>query len=220
MIEPSHTELISSPQLSAASRLRGLRLQLGLSRKKFQQATGISSNTLQAWELGKNHVTEKGALKLSLALEQMGVVCSVDWLLHGTGIPPRSPHTSQTQQSFDEDARILKEVAYFEANNDASIVIIVMDDSMAPFYKAGDYVAGYQCSADKADLLLGENCIVTLYSGSILIRRLNKDINGCYNLYSLNPDTQAENAYVMDCKIQRIAQIVWHRTFDLGSIES
>ncbi len=220
MFDSINTECISSPEQSPASRLKGLRLQLGLSRKKFQEATGLSSNTLQAWELGKNHITEKGAVKLSLALDQMGIVCSVEWLLTGRGIPPRTQHSSQTQDSFDEEAKILKEVAFFEANNESSIVLIVTDDSMLPFYSEGDYVAGCQYPADQADMFIGKNCIVTLYSGNILVRRLNKDVNGCYNLHSLNPDTQAENSYLKDCKIQRIAQIVWHRTVDKSSVES
>ncbi|MBM7073003.1 helix-turn-helix transcriptional regulator [Shewanella sp. 202IG2-18] len=213
MIDIVSKELVASPVQAIPSRVKGIRMQLGLSRKKFEQATGISSNTLQAWELGKNHLTEKAASKLCLALEKIGVNCTVDWLLHGNGIPPRAFQTSE--QSFDEDVRILKEVAFFEANNPSSIVIIVMDDAMMPFYKIGDYVAGCQKSSEYTDLLVGTNCIVTLYSGKMLLRHLSKDVHGCYNLYSLNPDTQVENACVLDCKIQRIAQVVWHRTNEL-----
>ncbi len=209
MFDSISTEFISAPNQSVPARIKGIRMQLCLSRKKFEEITGISANTLQSWEAGKNHLTEKGALKLSQALEVVGLTCTVEWLLNGDGIPPRVQ--SSATDCWQEDEKLLKEVMYFETNNPSPIVSIVMDDSMSPIYELGDYVAGSLRDGCEAEKLIGCNCIVTIDSGLTMIRKLNKGTNDQLNLYSINLDTNAENAFVLDCKIQRIAQVIWHR---------
>ena len=210
MLDSAPTYSATSSFNSVAARIKSVRMQLGLSRKGFEKQTGISANTLQSWESGKNQLTNKGANKLFLALKKLGLNCSVEWLLYGEGLTPRI--NASEAESWQEDERILKEVMFFESNNPSSIVYLVRDDSMQPYYELGDYVAGSVRSSSQAEKLIGSNCIVTLDSGITLLRRLSQDNQERFNLYSTNLETKVENAFVMDCHIQRIAQVIWHRS--------
>ena len=147
-----------------------------------------------------------------MPLKKLSINCTTNWLLSGDGLAPR--YQQPETECFALDARILKEVFYFEQNNPSPMVSIVSDDSMEPFYALGDYVGGCQLLPDKAELLIGKDCIVTLETGQVVIRRVQQGKEGRLNLYSLNYETQAENAFISDCKIQRIAQVIWHRRID------
>ncbi|MGB0895520.1 MAG: LexA family transcriptional regulator [Parashewanella sp.] len=216
MIKESIPELPNDAYQTPSSRVKNLRMMLGLSRKKFEEVTGISAATLQAWETDKTPLSTKGANKLVAAFETLNINSTADWLLLGEGFPPR--YHQPESECFELDARILKEVFYFEQNNPSPIVSIVCDDSMAPFYELGDYVGGCQLLPNKAEKLIGKDCIVTLETGQVVIRRVQQGKEGRLNLYSLNYETRAENAFISDCKIQRIAQVIWHRRTDAVSI--
>ncbi len=205
-------ETFQSPSL----RVKNVRLLLGLSRKKFEEVSGISAATLLTWETGKHPLSAKGAKKLVDALDKLNITCTADWLMSGKGLSPRFQQPST--ECFELDARILKEVFYFEQNNPLPIVSILSDDSMEPFYQIGDYVGGCQLLPSKAQQLIGRDCIVTLETGQVVIRRVQQGKEGRLNLYSLNYETQAENAFISDCKIQRIAQVIWHRRTDVVTI--
>ena len=216
MINETIPDLPIDTLQSAASRVRNVRMLLGLSRKKFSETTGLSAATLQSWETGKHPLSNKGAKKLVEALDQLNISCTADWLLNGEGLSPRF-HQADTQY-WDLDARILKEVMYFEQQNPSPIVSIVCDDSMEPFYQIGDYVAGCQLLPKHAEKLIGRDCIVTLQTGQVVIRRVQQGKDGLLNLFSLNLETQAENAFISNCKIQRIAQVIWHRRTDVVTL--
>ncbi|MCL1077108.1 helix-turn-helix domain-containing protein [Parashewanella spongiae] len=216
MIKETIPELPNDAYQTPPSRVKGLRMMLGLSRKNFEQASGVSAATLTAWETGKHPLSVKGAKKLVDAFEKLNINCTTNWLLSGEGLAPRY-HQPETE-CFELDARILKEVFYFEQNNPLPIVSIVSDDSMEPFYQIGDYVGGCQLLSNKAQQLIGRDCIVTLETGQVVIRRVQQGKEGRLNLYSLNYETQAENAFISDCKIQRIAQVIWHRRADIVTI--
>ncbi|MBE8168151.1 MAG: LexA family transcriptional regulator [Shewanella sp.] len=216
MINATLPEMPSDTFQSPSLRVKNVRLLLGLSRKKFEEVSGISAATLLTWETGKHPLSAKGAKKLVDALDKLNITCTADWLMSGKGLSPRFQQPST--ECWKLDTRILKEVMFFEQNNPSPIVSIVCDDSMHPFYQLGDYVAGCQLRPDKADQLIGRDCIVTLETGQVVIRRVQQGKEGRLNLYSLNLETQAENTFISDCRIQRIAQVVWHRRFDAVSV--
>ena len=216
MISETIPELPNDAYQTSSSRVKSIRMMLGLSRKSFEDVSGISAATLTAWETNKHPLSVKGAKKLVDALEKLNINCTADWLLSGEGLAPR--YRQPETECFELDARILKEVFYFEQNNPLPIVSIISDDSMAPFYQLGDYVGGCQLLPNKAEQLIGRDCIVTLETGRVVIRRVQQGKEGRLNLYSLNYETQAENAFISDCKIQRIAQVIWHRRTDVVTL--
>ena len=73
---------------SSGERLRRARILAGIStRREFEEKHQISANTLQGWEQGKNPLSQKGARRVINALKEEGLICTVEWLINGTGMP-------------------------------------------------------------------------------------------------------------------------------------
>src|SRR3990167_671549 len=82
--------LIEKNLTNSGDRLRRARILAGIAtRREFEIKYQISANTLQGWEQGKNPLSKKGAKRIIEALKTEGVICSLEWLMNGTGVPPR-----------------------------------------------------------------------------------------------------------------------------------
>ena len=83
---------IEKTLITPGERLRRARVLAGLAtRREFEAKYRISANTLQGWEQGKNPLSEKGAKRVVEAFTHEGLMCTLEWLLHGTGMPPLFP---------------------------------------------------------------------------------------------------------------------------------
>lgn len=203
------------------ARIKSARMQLGYSRKKFAEKYDFSSATLQAWEDGKYTIPLKGMLKYINALEDAGLMSSVDWFIHGVGVSPRlreklSEHSTARQtigiQSSSANQSINDDLSFFEQSNQSSILVSITDDTMFPFFKQGDFVGGYFVSRDIVNQCIGSFCIVILATGDILVRKLKHGTKpGYFTLVSTNLDSEVETAFLTNCDIQKIAPITWHR---------
>src|SRR3989344_9374349 len=82
--------LIEKNLAHSGDRLRRARILAGIAtRREFEKKYQISANTLQGWEQGKNPLSKKGAKRVIEALKAEGLMCSLEWLMHGSGVPPR-----------------------------------------------------------------------------------------------------------------------------------
>ncbi len=87
--QDSKIEGLSSPK-ARGKRLKFVRKLAGLSRKQLEKKYGISANTVQSWEVAKKGgLTERGAHRILAVIQKEGINCSIEWLLYGTGAPPR-----------------------------------------------------------------------------------------------------------------------------------
>src|SRR5690606_1826698 len=92
------------------------------------------------------------------------------------------------------------------------LIIMISDDTMEPVFSIGDYVGGNLMAGTYASHYIGSFCIVKLDTGEVVIRKLKSGSqNNLFNLISINLDSNLENAFLLDCKIDKVAQIVWHR---------
>lgn len=222
-------DLKSSPQ-SRGKRLKSLRMLADLSRKALEKQYQISASTIQSWEDGKaGGLTEKGALRVTVALRNEGVQCSTEWLLYGAGIGPQltdkehswlgeSPaeyaHAIAEGRGIDE-AAIMQELLIFRIHNPNAIDMMVIDDAMAPHYNIGDYVGGKRRVQQEIDSLINEDCIIETDTGEIMLRRLKKGAKeGTYSLYSINPYSSLPYPTLYDIKIISAAPAIWHRRKD------
>lgn len=197
-------------------------MQLGYSRRAFEEKFGISAATLQAWEDGKYETPVKGIARYIEALYRAGLATTQDWFMDGTGIPPRLigsvaknieySQSVKKNEDLSEDEIILREVTFFEQINNNPMIIMVSDDTMEPVFSVGDYVGGNLVSGQYASKYIGTLCIVKLDTGEIYARKLKfGSRNDLYNLVSINLDTNLSHAFLLDCRIISLAQIVWHR---------
>ncbi|MDP1604284.1 MAG: helix-turn-helix domain-containing protein [Legionella sp.] len=193
------------------ARIKSARMQLGYSRKKFAEKYHFSSATLQAWEDGKYTVPLKGILKYIHALDEAGLVSSVDWFIHGVGVSPR-PKVLIKQVAPIVQPLNIEENSFFEQSNQNSILVSITDDTMIPFFKPGDFVGGYFIPIDRVDEYIGSYCIVIIATGEILVRKLKYGSKaGFFTLVSTNLDSVVDTAFLTNCDIQKIAPVTWHR---------
>ena len=100
-------------KFSPAKRLYHLRHTVCHNRLIFCERHAISPHTLSTWEKGKKPVTEKGANKLIEAFAKEGILCSVEWLLHGVGLSPT------TLEDFTSSIKI-EEISIIEKHKNAN----------------------------------------------------------------------------------------------------
>ncbi|MCX7125802.1 MAG: helix-turn-helix transcriptional regulator [Gammaproteobacteria bacterium] len=211
----------------AGERLRRARILAGIStRREFEKKYQVSANTLQGWEQGKNPLSKKGAKRILEALKNEGLICSLEWLIHGNGVPPRAfemTHGDAPSKNdldaflgsmhLQEEQAIYQELQAFKINNANSIIITISDDAMEPQFRAGDYVGGVRLTrAEDIQLYSGQPCIVELADHTILPRYMHADIeSGTYTLSCTNFQSKAAPLNVFNAKIISAAPILWHR---------
>ncbi|MBA2649746.1 MAG: helix-turn-helix transcriptional regulator [Legionella sp.] len=207
------------PKISAGRRIKMARTLAGLSRKDLEEKYGISMHTLQSWELGRNPLTDKAASKLIEIFHNIGVSCSLQWLMEGSGKSPALVESEFTPYPLldkdiapllDKEITIQKEIDFFRTNNPNASVIMVTDDSMEPRYAPGDFVGGTQyLIPQKINECIGHDCIVETNEGTFF-RRLMRRKNG-YTLVCLNPQTETEEPVIFTKHILAATPIIWHR---------
>lgn len=211
---------------TSGERLRRARILAGLTtRREFEKKYNISANTLQGWEQGKNPLSEKGARRVVEAFKWEGLLCSVEWLMHGTGMPPRPYDMLNAglkepmkrddviaEQNIREEEVIYKETQVFKEQNVNSIILSVADDAMMPYYHVGDHIGGVQVFDTEIKKFVGNFCIIELENNLIVPRLLQQGSReGLFNVCCTNPTTNASPLNFYDVKVISAAPILWHR---------
>lgn len=219
--------LIEKTLPHAGDRLRRARILAGIStRREFEMKYQISANTLQGWEQGKNPLSKKGAKRIVAALKCEGLICSIEWLTDGVGVPPRSFEMSQEkmisemnledvlkQVNFQEEQAIYQELQTFKSHNANPIIITVADDTMEPQFHLGDYVGGMRFTKpEDIQSQLGQVCIVELIDHTILPRYIHIGTEpGAYTLSCTNFQSKHGPLNIFNTRIISAAPILWHR---------
>lgn len=219
--------LIEKNLMHSGDRLKRARILAGITtRREFEKKYDVSANTLQGWEQGKNPLSKKGAKRIIEALKTEGVICSLEWLLNGTGVPPRPfeiSHHDITKENdlenflnrlnLQEEQAIYQELQTFKSHNPNPIIITISDDAMAPQFCSGDYIGGIRLNkAEDIAAHLGEPCIVELADHTILPRYIHADNeSGTYTLSSTNFQSKAAPLNIFNTRIISAAPILWYR---------
>ncbi len=215
--------MTTTTEPSPKERIKHTRAVLGITRKEFGERSGISANTLRAWENGVNPISPKVAKKLAQGFSHCGLQCQPEWILSGVGISPREfnratkyTHMNETiavpDMEWDDALSIIKEIQFFEFQHTNAIVVAISNDSMEPLYSLGEYVAGIAVTDVEIDNLVGQNCIIEDESGCVHVRKLQKGMMAkTYTCYALNPKTTAQEPVLFNIKVNSAAKIIWHR---------
>ena len=211
---------------TSGERVRRARYLAGImTRKELKLRHDISENTLRSWEKNHNKLNERSAIKLVRAFKKEGLLCTIEWLLHGTGVPPQT--FTASYQSLSNDQRVKQNISeldlkealaiesekqHFLKNSSNAIVISVADDALEPYFLQGDYVGGYRINGDDMAKFIDTICIVELKDESILPRYLQAGVApDCYTLVNLNPRGLARPLVIDNVELVSIAPIVWSR---------
>jgi DNA-binding transcriptional regulator YiaG len=216
------THSSSEEQIARAKRVLNLRQMTHLSRQKFEKRFGVATSTLQHWEdPKKNGLTIKGAKRLIGLVQQTGIFCTVEWLMHGIGPGPQALPTTSTPQDkpkthkvneIPEPEFIAGELALFSQHYPEVISTVVNDDCMEPRFIRGEYVAGVRRYRKAIDELIGLDCILVTKEGELLVRRLKSmDAPGLYTLSNLNMNTTVLRPVLYQVELVSAAPIIWAR---------
>jgi len=190
-----------------SKRLRMLRILTGFNRKEFCQRHGINENTLTSLELGRLKASENKIKELINAYLMEGINFAEEWVLTGKGEIPKKVFSRKDSISFQETSGIIGEADIFKGRNKDSIIQIIQDDSMLPFYEKGDYVGGILFVETHS--LLNQKCLIEVKKDIFIPRILHK-VDNFYLLCSSNEKAKGE-PFIIKKEIGRIAKIVWHR---------
>lgn len=204
---------------SIGNRVKSARMLSGYTRQAFATVSEISMSTLRIWEepsKTRSGLSLKGANRLVKALNSIGIFCTSQWLLNGTGPgpniigSPREKIFEKQSVSWGEDESILKDIAAFKLNNTDPIVAIIQDGSMLPKFSYSDYVGGSKLYGEDIAQLIGRDCIIGLEDKTIVRRIVSLSESG-YTLSALNQDSLLKDTIIVEAKPFYAAEIVWHR---------
>lgn len=216
------------PTQSNAALERGKRLEMiismtGLKIIDFANHSETGVSTLRNWINGRaSGLSEKGARKVINFVMQKGINCNLSWLMNGVGPLPRFDQTLRSEIR-DSEAYLSAETGYkklseeyklFLNNHPNSITTVLEDDSMEPFYKAGENLGGILLDEDKFQEAIGKDCIVVTEQDGVLVRRVAKgEEKGLYTLFCLNPGTSIFPPVITGVRLKGIALIsrIWRR---------
>lgn len=189
-------------------RLKAIRGFLRLSREAFAVRHGIPAATLKTWELSQVGISNAHMNKLLNALAKEKIPCSAEWLLEGIGSSPFSTQEDNNEQSASSGIHAEREC--FLKNNAQSLVQMVPDNAMSPYFHKGDYVGGIKTDINKLD---GKNAFIVYVKGKPepLIRFLKRDKSDKAILIHVNFDELGYD-FIIHPEIQEAYQIIWHRT--------
>lgn len=219
-----------SSKESRARRLESLRGLTRLSRGDFAKRCGVKPGSFQNWEGPRfGGLTEKAAKKIIRGAKTLGIYCTLEWLMHGIGLGPQIDERlylgsaslaveqpKQTYVSSDEESRrISEELLLFRQHYIDAVDFVVNDDGMEPRYKNGEYVAGQWCFHQEIESVVGQDCIVKLLDGEILLRNVKKGSSADrYTLICTNPNTLVEKPILYDVELIAAAPAIFIRRRD------
>ncbi|MCR5225308.1 MAG: helix-turn-helix domain-containing protein [Alphaproteobacteria bacterium] len=222
----TQTDIVHTVAQLKGRRLRMVRALTGFSRQEIYGRIGIATSTIDTWESGRVELTRKSAERVCEAFRKVGVYCSPDWLLTGTGNPPRmmdeversiyseEKDNQLSQQELknagkehnkfppflDELAR--RELSFFMNLHKGALFHFMKEDFMNARFRKGDCVAGI---TEKLSELEGKLIIAVLEDGKTVPCRLIKNIDD-ESTVSFGVHKPTKNI-----QIKKAAEIVWHR---------
>lgn len=178
---------LSTP-IAIGQRIRFIRTNLlDLSRPEFGDKTGIAAPTLKIWELGHGGgPSQTYLLKLVEALEQLGLFCSLPWLMYGIG--PKATMNKESIAFTAEDQLIAEEIALFREHTPFQTMdLLVSDMGLYPLVMPSSYVAGIVVQDPQK--ALNQPCIILTESGMLVTRVLKPGIDqGQFSLVCYSKD--------------------------------
>ena len=141
---------------SRGARAKKLRNMANLTRKEMAEEGSININSLKNWEVGlAGGLSEKGALKIIRRVSQFGILCSLEWLMHGVGPTPTIASPASLPVKEEADRHLETEIKFLESSKNNFIHKISEDTQQTPF-KTGDLVAGTYADPSKIEVFLDE----------------------------------------------------------------
>lgn len=218
----------TSSKENRAKRLRILRKMSGLTRSDFTRKYNISASNFQNWE-GPRYggLTESAAIKFLECVRTEIISSSLEWLMYGSGAAPTilpnafevdsTPNrTTNNPSNLELPESIQNELNHFCNNNNNTLECILQDDSMQPYFRSDEVVAGVSYRGYHLASTIGKDCIILLTDGRKLLRHViaHQDSNR-YNLIAHNLKSKAADLVCYQTEIVEAAPVLWRRLLSI-----
>lgn len=176
--------------ITRGKRLRFIRDMTGMKIRPFSEQCGVGYTTISYWENGSNILSERGAQKIVRAMKDVGINCTMLWLLTGKGEPPTVENTTKlpkfnynlvsppsiqpVQEGLPhwKTSPLQEEIVVFKKQDVDALVQGIVDESMSPVYQPGDWVGGFHLDKKQLELANGKHCIVKFQTGEQIVRKV------------------------------------------------
>ncbi len=185
-----------------AARLTKLRNMANLTRESICDGDNIKFHTYKAWELSRQGgLTEKGAKKVVERVAKESVLCTVEWLMHGSSPQPLVVMANDYQGI--DDLCIASELTVFSAYNNQNILYSTLTDDVPPLFQIGDVAAGVKIEGDLS-ALVGNICLLEDNTHQVFIGKLIRTLeHNTFLINTLNTDTTIERTLLSAARIIR-----------------
>ena len=193
--------------MTTGDRLIYLRKMIKSSRREIEKLTNgkVKMSALSQIESSRNTLTIENALSILCGLKSKGIVCTLDWLYTGEGMPPKKI------DAMNNPFNMLEEANFFVEKNPECSVSIINDNCLSPDVSVGDYM-GFQRidrSLIKNKKSLGMMYRIILTNGSTIISRIV--YNKMKNIYIIYKNNIDDIELYSDEEINSIEQVLWIR---------
>ena len=204
-----------------------VRALTGFSRQGLYEKIGIATSTMDTWESGRVELTERSSERVCMALKRIGVYCTAEWILTGSGMPPRNMDDLEkslflrdgTELPADKliyryagvclppflDDDLRRELTFFINIHENAMFHIMEDGFMNGRYRRSDCLAGVEADPGK---LVGQVIIGQLQDGKTMVCRLLATGVGSSHVF-LGKSRPREKISLV-----KMAKILWHRIPD------
>lgn len=197
-------------------RIKAARVLTSFNQEEFAEKFGFGYASVKNWELGRSIPRNDTFTKIVSSLADSGVQVSKDWLLYGSGSGPTHGAISYEPTS-SMPADMKQEIAEFEKwcnqNEYKSLITIVSDEMMAPFYFKGDYLGAIEIGINKYQNYstaiakeIEAPFLVEIEAGNYQPRFLRYDSYGSFKWIQ----TQFGN-FISDVNFNNLGKIMWVR---------
>lgn len=199
---------------TVADRVSYIRKLTGLDRNVVAKRYHFGISSLEKWENGRSHPTERSLKRvINMALAH-SIECTPEWILHGEGPPPKIITPSSLSKDLISENHttegILRDLHYFKTLYPEGLTLMVSDDAMADYYVNGDFVGGLPVDLGKLKQYLSYACIVQTADGKTRLRRIGHE-DGSWFLYGTNTRHNGWPYLEKDVNLTKAAPVFWHR---------
>ena len=197
-------------------RIKAARVLTSFNQEEFAEKYGFGYASVKNWELGRSIPRNETFAKIVSSLSNSGVQVTRDWLLYGSGSGPThsegsSEHVSSESTGFKPE--IVEFERWCKQNKHRSLIAMVADEAMMPFYAEGDFIGAveldikdYRAYREAIAKEVSAPFLVEIEAGNYQPRFLRYDKSGLLRWFQAQQDK-----LVGDLNFNGLGKIMWVR---------
>ncbi len=166
--------------------LKDLIHKSGHTLKSFCEAYNLSLGSVKSWNTLVRNPSYGSAVKICSALEAEGIKCTPELLMGRPSYILRDL-SKEPEPYGDNQLATINDVSDFKKNNKDSVLLLVWDEKMAPYFVEGDHVGGTKLKPEDFPKAHRKICILKEKNKEKVIRNITYKDGDFYSYYAKRP---------------------------------